>query len=109
MINNSVETSITLMGRTYEIKCPASEVTGLEHAAKYLETKMVQIRNTGKVQSMDQIAVIAALNITYQFLSLENQDNEYYQTVQQRLCDLQTTIENALTTYCEQRESSPAE
>lgn len=62
---------IQVMGKEYQIACPADEEKALLAAAAYLDTQMRQIRETGKVVGLERIAVMAALNITH---SLQNQD-----------------------------------
>ncbi len=57
---------VRILDKDYHIACPASERANLEHAADYLDKKMRDIRRTGKVIGTERIAVMAALNITYE-------------------------------------------
>ena len=94
-------TAIEILGKIYQIKCPQTEIESLQSAAVYLEEKMRHLRDTGKVLSLDRIAVITALNITHQYLSLENQQSHNAQSIQQRLQDIQSKLDGALTSQVE--------
>lgn len=96
MTMEAIDTTIEILGKPYQIKCPQSEVTALQQAARYFEEQMQLLRESGKVLSADRIMTITALNITHQFLQLENQLQAYTQTTQHRLKEIQTRVEAAL-------------
>lgn len=89
------ETAIEIMGKTYQISCPESEINSLQCAAQYLEEKMRLMRESG-ILSFDRIVIITALNITHQLLMLEQKKNERTQVINQRLTELKNKIESAL-------------
>jgi len=95
MMNNTTDTSIEIMGKTYQIKCPETEVNSLQRAAQYLEEKMRLIRASG-ILSLDRVAIITALNMAHQLLMLEQQKNQQAQLLNQRLTELQNKVESAL-------------
>lgn len=64
-------TEITLLDRKYLIACSKEEQDSLLRAAHYLNNKMADIRHAGKVLSLERLAIIAALNITHEFLNLD--------------------------------------
>lgn len=101
MKKKSEGTLINILGKPYQIKCPEEEASALQRAAEYLEQKMRNIRETTNMVSMDRVAVIAALNITHQLLSLENHNSNHNQSIQQRLRDLQNKVDKALTPQAE--------
>ena len=53
--------SVRLLDRQYEVACPAEERSDLLDSAEYLDAKMREVRDTGKVVGLDRIAVISAL------------------------------------------------
>ncbi|MBE0505123.1 MAG: cell division protein ZapA [Marinospirillum sp.] len=71
MSSDKNTTEITLLDRKYLIACPAGEQDGLLRSAQYLNRKMQEIRQTGKVLSLERMAIMAALNITHDMLSRE--------------------------------------
>lgn len=57
------------MGREFRVSCPEEEKEGLLQAVSYLDRKMREIRETGKVIGLERIAIMAALNIAYDYLT----------------------------------------
>ena len=51
--------SVRLLDREYQVACPAEERSDLLDSAEYLDGKMREIRDSGKVVGLDRIAVIA--------------------------------------------------
>ena len=60
---------INVMGREFRVACPENEQTGLLEAVDYLNKKMGEIRDNGKVIGLERIAIMAALNIAHELLS----------------------------------------
>ncbi len=107
MKNDAIDTSVELMGKTYQIKCPETEVNALKRAAQYLEEKMRLIRESG-ILSLDRVAIITALNVAHQLLTLEQQKNQHAHMINQRLAELHAKVESALVQNAEM-EFQPAE
>ena len=57
---------VKILDKEYQVACPPDEQTGLLEAARYLDQKMRQIRSSGKIIGLERIAVMAALNISYE-------------------------------------------
>jgi cell division protein ZapA len=106
-MSETKDASVEILGRVYQIKCPATEETSLQRAAQYLEEKMRHTREAGAL-SMDRIAIVTALNVVHQLLTLEQQKNHHFQLINQRLHQLQNKVEQALA-YHEQLEFQPAD
>jgi len=62
---------ISILGRNYKIACEEGEREALMEAVAYLDGKMGEIKKAGKVSGTDRIAVMAALNIAHELLSLK--------------------------------------
>ena len=60
---------VSILGRSYKIACKDGERDALLEAVAFLDGKMGEIKNSGKVSGVDRIAVMAALNIAHEFLS----------------------------------------
>jgi cell division protein ZapA len=65
---NTVE--VTLLGRSYRVACEEGEREPLMQAVAYLDAKMNEIRKAGKVTGSERIAVMAALNVAHELLSM---------------------------------------
>ena len=68
MSNQAVPVEVKILGKDFLVSCPADEKEGLLDAATHLNGKMLEIKNSGKIVGTDRIAIMAALNITYEFL-----------------------------------------
>ena len=69
MASNNVSMDVAIMGREFRVTCPEDERDGLLQAVTYLDRKMREIRDGGKVIGLERIAIMAALNITHDFLA----------------------------------------
>lgn len=60
---------ISVMGREFRVAAPEGEEKQLVASVDYLNRKMREIKDTGKVVGNERIAIMAALNIAHEFLS----------------------------------------
>ena len=63
--------TVAIFDKDYQISCPANEVQALRDSAFYLDQKMREIKRSGSVLGLDRLAVMAALNITNEFLAAD--------------------------------------
>ncbi|NWN89995.1 cell division protein ZapA [Marinobacter adhaerens] len=68
MSNRSTTVEVRILDKEYLVACPEEEQEALIQAARHLDRKMREIRNSGKVFGTERIAVMAALNITHELL-----------------------------------------
>jgi len=61
---------VTILDRTLRIACKEDEQEDLLKAVEYLDAKMREIRNSGKVIGGERIAILAVLNIAHELLSI---------------------------------------
>lgn len=59
---------VYILDREFLIACPEDEKPALLRSAAYLNEKMQEIRDRGKVVGLDRIAVMAALNLAHEAL-----------------------------------------
>ncbi len=71
MSRDSKGIDINILGREFRVACPEDEQESLLSAATYLDRKMREIRDQGKVIGVERIAVMAALNMAYELLSTQ--------------------------------------
>ncbi len=70
MSNAKVKTlDVTILDREFRVACPEDERAELLEAVSYLDKKMREIRDTGKVATVERIAIMAALNIAHELLT----------------------------------------
>ncbi|HEX7983083.1 MAG TPA: cell division protein ZapA [Duganella sp.] len=66
-----IQLDVTIMGSPYRLVCKPEEERALREAASFLDMKMTTIRDAGKVKGNDRIAVMAALGMAAEFLSVK--------------------------------------
>lgn len=89
--------AVTILGKEYMVACGDSERTELLASASYLDKKMREIRDGGKVIGSDRIAVMAALNIAHELLHQKaGPVTGISGEIEKRIHNLQTKIEDAL-------------
>jgi cell division protein ZapA len=92
----SAHVTVRILEKEYFVSCPADERADLLDSAEYLNKKMREIRDTGKVVGADRIAVIAALNMANELLRLRKQDAELQGAVTGRVKQMRERVEGAL-------------
>ena len=60
--------TITVMGREFRVAAPEGEERQLLASVDFLNKKMREIRDTGKVVGNERIAIMAALNIAHEYM-----------------------------------------
>ncbi len=55
--------NIKILEKEYQVGCPPDERAALLDSAELLNSKMREIRDSGRVVGLERIAVMAALNI----------------------------------------------
>jgi cell division protein ZapA len=69
MSNNTV--NIRILDKEYQVNCPPDEQAALLRSSQLLDERMRDIRKSGYVIGLERIAVMAALNLTYDLLQSE--------------------------------------
>jgi cell division protein ZapA len=88
--------TVRILEKEYFVSCPQEERADLLDSAEYLNKKMREIRDTGKVVGADRIAVIAALNMANELLRLRRQETELQGAVSGRVKNMRERVETAL-------------
>jgi cell division protein ZapA len=87
---------LTIMGKEYKIACDPEERQRLIDSAQLLDKQMRQIRDSGKVNGADRIAVMAALNLVHELSFLKNQNDSLRFDLGSSLAGMIQKIENVL-------------
>jgi cell division protein ZapA len=66
--DRTVTLEVAILGREFKVACTESERAELMEAVAYLDKRMREIRDAGKVSGTDRIALMAALNIAHELL-----------------------------------------
>jgi len=103
MTDNQARVSVRILEKDYQIACPIEERSDLLDSAEFLNSRMREIRDSGKVVGLDRIAVIAALNMANELIRLRKSDSNLESDVGGRLRILRERVESALE-KCQQLE-----
>lgn len=88
--------SVQIMDKEYQVSCPDNQRAALEEAAQHLDRKMREIRDSGKIIGLDRVAVMAALNITHEFLLQKKETGSLDGRLAEQARAMQEQIEAAL-------------
>lgn len=92
---------VSVMQREFTIVCTdESEVEGLIEAAAYLDKQIRSIAAKGRIMGQERCAVMAGLNISYDFLQLQKSVDDRY-TDNSRLNSLLERIDKAVSKFGE--------
>ena len=62
---------VRIMGKEYNVECPPDEHEALVASAEFVNDRMSAIRKRGKALGAERIAVMVALNLARELLSLK--------------------------------------
>lgn len=88
--------SVQILDKDYLVGCPEDEKVALTAAARFLDGKMREMRDSGKVIGTERIAVITALNLAHELLQNRASLDEYAETVGGGLRRLTQRIDSTL-------------
>ena len=95
-MSTSDNVTILVLDKEYQVHCPPDQRDALVRAALELDQRMRTIRQGGNVIGLERIAIMAALNLSYDLLdaqdrategeanseNLERLDNKVFQALQ---------------------------
>ena len=90
--------TISLLGREFRVGCPEGEEKQLLASVDYLNRKMKEVRDTGKVVGNERIAIMAALNIAHEQMSNSGKGGAGVDSgaIRRRIVAMQETLDAAL-------------
>ena len=91
--NNAVD--IAIMGREFRVTCPDEEREELLQAVAYLDKKMCEIRDKGKVVGSERIAIMAGLNIAHELLATKVKGGFDMGEFKRRIGNMQMLLDTA--------------
>jgi cell division protein ZapA len=96
MSNPKNTLEVTILDRELRVACPEEEQQALLDAVAYLNKKMTEIRDAGKIGNVERIAIMAALNIANELLSMKVGRGVDLADLTRRMGSMQTAIDQAL-------------
>lgn len=97
MTEQNAQVSVRILDKEYQVACPANERTNLLDSAEILDTKMREIRDSGRIVGLDRIAVMAALNMANDLLHANERDQELEGGISDRLKNISDRVDSVLS------------
>ena len=88
---------VSIMGRNFTVSCTDEERPGLINAVNFLDKKMRDIRDSGKVIGVERIAIMTALNLAHELLNSKSGDVDVGD-IRRRIAIMQDQIDQACAT-----------
>jgi cell division protein ZapA len=96
-----IHLDVSIMGQPYRLACKEGEERTLQEAVAFLDGKMCALRDSGKVKGNDRIAVMAALSVAAEFLSVKAPQGPLSDLsileVKQKIDAMHNVLDSALT------------
>jgi cell division protein ZapA len=92
-MNTGKTMDVNIMGREFRVVCPDEEREELLEAVAYLNNRMREIRDGGKVVGSERIAIMAALNITHELLIARTREGFDTEEFRRRIVRMQTALD----------------
>ena len=99
--SEEVAVTVRIMGREYTVACPAAEHEALVASADFLNERMNAIRRRGKALGAERIAVMVALNLARELLTVRGDssvgapDSASLERIRQLGLDIDHTLTSA--------------
>lgn len=97
MKGETVTVAVRILDKEYRVACEVHERDALLASAHYLNDKLREIRDTGKVIGLERMAVMVALNMANELMQQRARKEDYMLTMGAKVRALQDKIETALT------------
>lgn len=88
--------NIKILDRNYRVMCPPGQEVALREAAEQLYTRMAETRASTKLTNMEQIAIMAALNLCHEWIQERATESKKIAALEDKISLLQATIEKAM-------------
>ena len=75
-MSNMTSVTVRILDKDYQVACPPEEKPALLESADYLNERMKEIRDSGKVVGLDRMAVMVALNMAAELMTMRKSFEE---------------------------------
>ena len=96
-MTNQNAVTIQILDKEYMVSCPDEERDELLESARYLDERMRETRDAGKVLGTERMAVMTALNIVHELLRSQRSHSEFEQGLSSSIDTLTSKVQAALS------------
>jgi len=97
MSNSNEPAIVRILEREYRVMCDPEQRRELMESALFLDNQMREIRDSGRISSIDKIAVMSALNLAEEVLKLRKQLKEREEQVDLRVRQMAIDLDRSLS------------
>ena len=96
-MNNPPEpVSVIILDKKYQFACEPDQRNDLVEAARQLDERMGEIKDTGRLMSLERIALQAALNFSAEIMNLKRTEDYRQEKLDSKIRLLADQIDDAL-------------
>jgi len=88
--------SVTILDKKYQFACEPDQRNDLIEAARQLDERMNEIKDTGRLMSLERIALQVALNFSAELVKLRANEDFRQKNIDNRIRLLADQIDDAL-------------
>jgi len=88
--------TVHILDREFHVGCAPEERQGVIAAARYLDERMREMRNTARTAGLDRIAILAALNICHELLNERERGASEAHRLAEKLQAIHSKLERVL-------------
>ena len=88
--------TVRILEREYRVMCAPGDRRSLMESALFLDQQMREIRDSGRISSMEKIAVMCALNLSEEILKLRQESSQRQEKIDQRISELAGRLDQAM-------------
>jgi len=96
MSNSPEPVSVIILDKKYQFACEPDQRKDLVEAARQLDECMNEIKDTGRLMSLERIALQAALNFSAELMKLKAAENYRQENLDSKIRSLADQIDDAL-------------
>jgi cell division protein ZapA len=96
MSHSAEPVSVIILDKKYQFACDPEQRSDLIEAARNLDDRMTEIKDSGRLLSLERIALQAALNFSADLLRLRRQETQRKERIDNRIRSLADQIDDAL-------------
>ena len=90
------QVDVKILGRDFQIACPDNEEESLVKSIEYLNHKIEEIQKQGNIVGVDKTIIMAALNITHEFLNQNSSSDAHLLSYKNKITDLNKVLDQIL-------------
>ena len=90
------QVDVKVLGRDFQIACPDNEEESLVKSIEYLNHKIEEIQKQGNIVGVDKTIIMAALNITHEFLNQNSSSDAHLLSYKNKITDFNKVLDQIL-------------